>query len=132
MLTPIPAQAPWDKPVEFGIEVSPLVPLQTKLLITPLRCCDISFEQLKSFHASIVTVPLASVKAGKIFGPCDLHGHESDCTHMIKAQRWSPCLKEKLTYLYLHASGYRGLISTQVLPATRWQYYPTYKNSRLQ
>ncbi len=37
------------------------------------RCSDTNFEQSKSFSASIVTVPEASFKAGKIFGPGDLY-----------------------------------------------------------
>ena len=84
MPTPIPAQAPLDSPVEavVGACVGPLVPLQTNVLITPSRCCDISFEQLKSFRGSIVTVPLANVKAGKMFGPRDLSSREFLAGHV--------------------------------------------------
>lgn len=79
---PIPAQAPLEslaggaEGVTLGcaVAVSVLlsVPSQIKLAIIPFCCCETSFEQLKSFHGSMKTVPVARNRAGKILCSVDL------------------------------------------------------------
>lgn len=85
MPTPMPAQAPRDRPegAEFargeeGVEVEeeevPFeVPLHCRLLIRPCCCCETRREQLKSaFQASIETVPETKVREGRMLGPEEL------------------------------------------------------------
>ena len=91
--TPIPADAPVDRPPPPGVDAGGVevaeegeleveeeeeedeVPLQRKSLIRPCCCCEMSREQLKSvFQGSIVTVPETKVRDGRMLGPEELVG----------------------------------------------------------